>query len=247
MAWFDIADGRLRFRRVTQEPIREWVTTEDGVAAVQTAARGIRFSLLGRTRAARRRISRTLWGAIGTPSLRESLAAECDRYLAAWTQLAYAPSLPRITVASQRLVVVPRVMIVGRIGSGITARLTACLRKADVPDPFSAFFARWIVSRMDDAIRRAGPSPHHPIYAHESWACVALDADLIWVDPLWSGPDWRGHAVMFEMPARRLQRRGRRELEDAIERLKQSLPALPRLQRDNMVRLATDQMASLRF
>ena len=74
-----------------------------------------------------------------------------------------------------------------------------------------------------------------------------MDTDLLWVDPLWSGEEWRGHVVMFEMPAPRIGRRVRRELRLAIERLAESLPLLPRLQRDNMVRLATSQMTELRF
>lgn len=248
MSWYDIADGRLRYRgRITKQPIREWVTSGEGIAAVQAAAQQIGFSLFGRTRSARRRICRELSEAIGAASVRETVAAECDRYLAAWTQLAYAPSLPRINIASQRLVVVPRAMILARSVPGVSARVAACLGIAGVAEPFKAFFSRWILNDMDDAIRRAGPSPRRPVHARESWACVALDNHLTWIDPLWSGPEWRGHVVMFEMPAARLQRRDRHELETAIERLTQSLANLTRLQRDSTVRVATDQMTSLRF
>ena len=121
MAWFKVADGRLRFRgRITREPIVEWLTSEDGVAAVQAAASQIRFALFGRTRAARRRMRRELWSAVDSPDVRASIAAECDHYLAAWTELAYAPSLPRATIALHRLVVVPRTMILARTLSRVT-------------------------------------------------------------------------------------------------------------------------------
>ena len=71
MAWFKIADGRLRFRgRITQEPVVEWLTSEDGVAAVQAAASQIRFALFGRTRAARRRMRRELWSVVDSPAMR---------------------------------------------------------------------------------------------------------------------------------------------------------------------------------
>ena len=247
-SWFDIADGRLRFRgRLTKQPIADWIASGEGAEAVQAAARRTRFSLIGRTRAARRRMGRELWEAIGAGAVRETVAAECDRYLAAWTQLAYAPSLPRLTVAFQRLVVVPRAMILARTASGVSARVAACLTTAGVDDPFKAFFARWIIDHMDEAIRRAGPCPQRPIHAKESWACVALDRDFIWIDPLSSGRDWRGHVVMFEMPAPRLQRRDRRKLEASIEQLTHSLPELARPQRDSIVRVATDQMSTLRF
>ena len=84
---------------------------------------------------------------------------------------------------------------------------------------------------MDDAIRRAAPSPRRPVGTQESWACVAIDTDFTWIDPMWSGPDWRGHVAMFEMPPARLKRRERLEVEAAIERWKQTLPSLSRQQR----------------
>ena len=247
MAWFKIADGRLRFRgRMTHEPVVEWLTSEDGVAAVQAAASQIRFALFGRTRAARRRMRRELWSVVNSPVVRASIAAECDHYLAAWAELAYAPSLPRATIALHRLVVVPRTMILARALSRIMIRLAACPGIADLPDPFKAFFARRILSDMDDVIRRAAPSPRRPVCTQESWACVAIDTDFIWIDPIWSGPDWRGHVMMFEMPATRLQRRERLEVEAAIEQWKQTLPSLSRRQRDGTVQVAMDGMKLLR-
>lgn len=247
MPWFDVADGRLRFRgRLTKEPIQEWLCSEEGAVAVQDVAGGLRFALFGRTRSARRQLFRRVWHAISASSVRETISAECDRYVAACTQLAYAPSLPRLSLAARRVVVVPRVMIAWRAASGAAARLGASLQTADVPDSFKTFFARWVSSMMEDALLRARPSPQRPVCAHESWACVALDTDLIWIDPSWSGPEWRGHVVMFEMPPAGLHRRDRRELEATIEQLTQSLPNLTRVQRDKTVRLAMDQMASVR-
>jgi hypothetical protein len=245
MSWFDVADGRLRYRgRISKEPVAEWLASDDGLAAVQAATRQVRFALFGRARSARRRVARELQDAIGSPSLREGLPGECDRLLAAWTGLAYAPSLPRLTVALQRLVVVPRAMIPSRALPGLGGRLAERLG-AGVPDSFPAFFSRWILGSMDEAIRRARPSPERPVYACESWASVGLDTDFVWIDPLWSGPEWRGHVVMYEMPAPSLRRRERREVENAVTQLTQSLPNLTRLQRDALVRLAADQMTAL--
>jgi hypothetical protein len=247
MSWFKISDRRLCFRgRITNQPVIEWLTSEDGTAAVQAAASQIRFALFGRVRAARRRMRRELWEAVNAPAARESIGAECDPYLAAWAELAYAPSLPRATIDFHRLVVVPRTMILARTASRVTVRLAACPAIAALPDPFKSFLARRVLCEMNDAIRRATPSPDRPVYAHESWACVALDSDFEWIDPMWSGPDWRGHVMLFEMPAARLQRRQRRELEVAIERLKQSLPKLSRQQRDGTVQMAMDGMTLLR-
>jgi len=247
MSWFKIADGRLRFRgRITKQPVIEWLTSEDGTAAVQAAASQIRFALFGRLRAARRRMRRELWEAVDAPAVREVIAAECDPYLAAWAELAYAPSLPRATIALHRLVVVPRTMILARTLSRVMIRLATCPAIADVSDSFKAFLARRILCEMDAAIRRAAPSPKRPVHAPESWACVALDCDFTWIDPIWSGPDWRGHVMLFEMPAKGLQRRQRRELEAVIERLKQTLPNLSRQQRVGTVQVAMDGMTLLR-
>ncbi len=133
MSWFKIADGRLRFRgRITKQPVIDWLTSEDGTAAVQAAASQIRFALFGRLRAARRRMRRELWEAVDAPAVREVIAAECDSYLAAWAELAYAPSLPRATIALQRLVVVPRTMILARTLSRVMVRVAACPAIADL-------------------------------------------------------------------------------------------------------------------
>jgi hypothetical protein len=244
---FDTTDGRLQLAgRVTRDPIRTWLATEEGAAAVKTAAGQIRFSLFGRGRAARRHINRVVWQAISAPAVREAIAAECRGYLAAWTPLAYAPSLPRVSIEYRRMVVVPRVMIVWRIASRITARLTAAFQAAGVPEGFCTFFAQWSVARMDEAVRSARPSPERPMHAEESWACVALDADMVWVDTASSGPDWQGHVVLFEMPSPRLARRQQRALQSTIGDLLASLPNLSRQQRDRTVRVAIDQLASVR-
>ena len=247
MSWFTIADGRLRFGgRVTKDPIREWLATPDGSSAVAEAARRTRFSLFGRTRAARRRMSRALWEAISAPTVRQAIAAECEGYIGGWTPLAYAPPLPRVSVEYRRVVVVPRVMIVWRVASRIMARIASSIHPADVPEAFRAFFSQWVAGRMDQAIQKAGPSPRHPLHAKDSWACVGADSEMLWVDMFGLGPTWLGHVVLFEMPDSRLSRRDRQALEEAIARLSDSLPGLSRVQRDKTVRLAMDAMESVR-
>ena len=247
MSWFTVADGRLRYGgRITKDPVREWLATADGSSAVAEAARRTRFSLFGRTRAARRRMSRVLWEAISAPTVRQAIAAECEGYIGAWTPLAYAPPLPRVSVEYRRVVVVPRVMIVWRVASRIMARIASSIHAADMPEPFRAFFSQWVAGRMDQAIQKAGPSPRNPLHAKESWACVGADSEMLWVDMFGLGREWQGHVVMFEMPASRLSRRDRQALEEAIARLSDSLPGLSRMQRDKTVRLAMDAMDSVR-
>ena len=240
MSWFEVAEGRLRFRgRISRQPIVEWVGSEQGSVAVAAAASQTGFSLLGRKRAARRRICRELHDTVAGDAMRSIISLEADRYLVAWTELAYAPSLPRLQVGLQRLVVVPRTMILARTLSTVCTRLMRCPAFPELDESFRDFLPRRILTEMDDAIRRAQPSPQHPIHAYESWACVAIDREFEWIDRMWSGPEWLGHVMMFEMPHAGLQRRQRNELQAAIERLTSTLPHMSHRQRDGMIRTAS--------
>ncbi len=246
MAWFEVSGRRLRFCRTSRDPVREWLASGEGEQAVQHAAREVRFSLFGRARVARRQLTRTLSDAINSSSVRAALAVECEHFLAAWTALAYAPALPRLTLDARRLVVVPRTMIVGRAGSPAASRLGAALDPS-LPDGFAAFFTRWVLRAMDETIVRAAPEPKRPLDAQESWACVHVDREFVWVDPSVSGESWRGHVMMFELPPDGLRRRQRQALTDAIAELTASLPNLTRVARDRTVRLAAGELASMRF
>jgi len=62
---------------------------------------------------------------------------------------------------------------------------------------------------------------------------------------MWSGEEWRGHVMMFEMPTTRLARRDRRALEETIAQIRQSLPNLSREQRVGTVQMAMDGMQHL--
>ena len=100
---------------------------------------------------------------------------------------------------------------------------------------------------MDETIVRAAPEPKRPLDAQESWACVHVDREFVWVDPSVSGESWRGHVMMFELPPDGLRRRQRQALTDAIAELTASLPNLTRVARDRTVRLAAGELASMRF
>ena len=246
MAWFDVSSGRLRFRGTSRNPVRDWLGTREGAAAIQDAARTVGFSLFGRSRVARRRLTQTLSQALDSPASRAALEAECQHFLAIWSQLAYAPALPRLTLEGHRLVVVPRAMIVGRSAGAATKRLGAALG-ASVADDFKAFFALWVLRAMDDAVRRAAPDSKRPLLAHESWSCVHVEPSFLWVDPLVSGEGWRGHVMMFELPPGGLRRRQRQAVDAAVAKLSASLANLTRIARDGTVRMAFDQLATMRF
>ena len=246
MAWFDVSGGRLRFRRPSRQPVHEWLESRDGVDAIQSEVRSVRFSLFGRGRVARRRLSRTLCDAISSPLVATALTAECGHFLKTWAQLSYAPALPRRTLEGNRLVVIPRALIVDRSLGGAETRLGAALGPS-VPDDFKLFFARWVLLSMDAAIRGASPAPKRPIHAPDSWSCVHVDPEFLWVASFLSDNPWRGHVMMFELPHAGLRRRDRNALAAAIAELTASLPNLTRVARDGTVRTAVHQMAALRF
>ena len=246
MAWFDAAGGRLRFRRTPREPVREWLESSEGVAAIQAAARDVRFALLGRARVARRQLRRLLSTAVKSAAVCTVLTEECAHFLGAWSQLAYAPALPRRTLGGRRLVVVPRMLIVDRSLGGAETRLHAALG-ASVPDGFKLFFAHSVVCAMDAAVRRASPAPTRPIQAQESWSCVHVDPEFSWGVSLRADDPWRGHVILCELPSSGLRRRERHALTAEIAELTASLPNLTRIRRENIVTTAVHQMRSLRF
>lgn len=247
MSWFRVSGGSLRYRgRVTRQPFAEWAATPDGQSAIAAAGAQLGFCLFGRARTARRRMWRDLRSVAGSDAVRAVLAAEPDRYLAVWTEVAYAPALPRLSVSLRRVVVVPRTMIAARALSALSARLMRISDYAALDAPVRAFFAEHVIREMDAAIRRASPSPKRPVAAPERWACVAVDERFTWVDPLWSGRDWQGHVTMSEMPVERLSRRERRELAEAVDRLQRSLSELSVVQRDGTVRSAAAALQPVR-
>jgi len=246
VAWYKVSDGRLRFRgRITHKPLADWMATTEGAAAVQVVAGQLGFCLLGKARAAKRRLWRDLKTAVGDQAVGRVLESSPDLYANALTELAYAPALPRLAVALRRLVVIPRTMIAARGRSALNSRLMTCTAYADLNESLRAFLCDRLVLEMDEAIRRARPSPRKPVSTREAWTCVALDERFVWIDPLWSGRDWLGHVFLFEMPERP-SRRERREIEAAIERLQASLPDLSPVQRDGTVRSASAALSPVR-
>jgi hypothetical protein len=138
-------------------------------------------------------------------------------------------------------------MIAARALSALTARLMSVSCFAALDAPLRTFFCSRVICEMDDAIRRAAPTMKKPLAAREAWTCVGIDDRFMWVDPLWTGREWLGHVLMFEMPEPRPSRRERREIEAAIERLLGTLPEMSVLQRDAAVRSAVAAMNPARI
>ena len=239
MSWFRVNRGRLAYRgRITREPFTRWTATKDGAAAVARVAAGIRFSLLGRSRAARRRIWRALEGASRVESVATAIGIEATRYMQVLASLSYAEALPRAHIALHRLVLVPRAMIAGRAQAALFERAQAPAL-GDLDEAVRIFFLNQLVVEMDAALQKASPSPRGPVQAHDEWACVGVSKGLVWVDPLWTGPDGTGHVFMYEFPRAGLPRRERNALEAAIEKMAASASSLSRAERAALVRAAS--------
>ena len=240
MSWFRVSAGRLEYRgRVTREPFTRWTQTTEGAAAITRVASAIGFSLFGRKRAARRHLWRSLDAAARTRSVVTAIAAEAPRFMQVVARLAYSEGLPRSVIALHRLVVVPRAMIASH------ARVALSKRLADVPDVLALdeavqiFLCDQLVIEMDAALQKAAASPRKPVLAHDEWSCVGVSKGVVWVDPMWAGPDGTGHVFMYEFPRAALSRRDRKTLESAIAEMSANVSSLTNLQRHAMVRAAS--------
>ena len=243
MSWFRVSRGRLEYRgRITREPFTRWTATKDGAAAVARVAARIRFSLFGRSRAARRRIWRALEDASRVESLATAVASEATRYLQVLAKLSNCDALPRVHIALYRLVLVPRAMIAAHARAALFTRLGEAPALAELDEAARTFFLDQLVIEMDAALQKASPSPQQPVQAHDEWTCVGVSKGLVWVDPLWSGPDGTGHVFMYEFPRAGLPRRERKALKAAIAGMAASVSSLSPFQRIAMLRGAWDSV-----
>ena len=240
MSWFRVTRGRLEYRgRITRDPFAKWAATQDGLDAVARVARGIRFSLFGRARSARRRMWRALEAASRVDAIAAAIAAEATHYMQVLANVSYADGLPRTHIALHRLVLAPRAMIAGRAQAGVTERLASAPALAELDHAVRAFFLSQLVIEMDAALKKASPSPRRPIQAHEGWACVGVSVGTVWVDRILAGPDGTGHVFMYEFPPLGLVRRERKAVEAAIKQMTASVTALSRAERASVVRAAS--------
>jgi hypothetical protein len=240
MNWFRVSRGRLEYQgRIAREPFKRWAATKEGTEAIGRVAAGLRFSLFGRTRAARRRLWRALHDASCARSVTAAISGEAGRYMQVVGRLAYSEGLPRLNIALHRLVLVPRAMIAGHARVALFKRLGEVPELAALDESVRLFFFDQIVIEMDAALQKASPSPRDPVHAHDEWACVGISKDVEWADPLWSGPDGVGHVFMFEFPRAGISRKDRKAIEDSIREMAESVTTLSKIQRYAMVRTAS--------
>jgi hypothetical protein len=240
MGWFRVTSDRLRYRgRLSQEPYSAWAKTSAGEAAIDARSRQDGLRLFRRTRA-RRRIWRELDLAARSEPLREAIQSEADHFVAEMVESSHAPGLPRRTIALHRLVIVPRALVAGRARTALRRRIYKSQALAAIDPHVRDFFCEQLVVEIDAAVAERRPSVFRPILTHDAWGCVGRDTEYQWVDPIFSGPGWGGHLLMFEFPRQGLSRKTRKEVDRAVHELQESLSNIPRMQRHEIVRMAGD-------
>ena len=238
--WFTVRRGCLQYRgRISKQPFTKWCATNEGTQAVARVARGMRFSLFGRTGAARRRLWRALDAASRSEEFAAAVAAEPGHFTQAMADVCYADGLPRAHIALGRLVLTPRALVMGRARAGVFARLMQSSVLSSVDESVRTFFVDQLVVEMDAALSTASPQPRRPVSANDGWSCIGVRLGTVWADPLWAGPYGAGHLFMYELPARRLTRREYKAIDEAIEQITGDVSTLSRTARDEILRAAT--------
>lgn len=239
MGWFKVSDGRVvHSGQISRDPFDAWTATAEGTAAIAAVASGMRFKLLGKTRAARKKIWRELLEALRSDEGRAALQASADAYTRSLISLAYAQALPRATVALHRLVLVPRALVAERARAAVAAHLDqrsvfAARRPAE-----REFLYSTVMTQIDGAMRAAKPGLQKPLKGHEGWVVIGADTRFEWVDRYWSGDGWTGHWFLYELPRTSLSRADRKAIDAAIETMRTSVANLSRERRHALVKLA---------
>lgn len=240
MSWFRVSRGRLTYRgRISRAPFTRWTETKEGAETIARLAAGIRFSLFGRARAAKRRTWRALESVARESTVAAAIGQEADGYMQACADVSYGDALPRAHVALHRLVLVPRAMAVARARSAMVARLGRLPEICELDVWIRSFFFDQLLSEMDAALQQASPSIAKPVRAHGAWACVGITGGVVWGDPLWAGPYGTGHMFMYEYPAGGLSRRDRKAVNAAIAELNSRVSSLSRNERFELARAAS--------
>lgn len=235
MGWYKISGERLQYRGgIDRAPFDAWTSTPDGKAAIAAQAAHIGFRLLGRARAARRAMWRSLSTAASAGDGAAAFAAAADVYARVLSDLAYAPGLPRVHVGLRRLVLVPRALAAGRARPAVGTRLLESPAIASLDESLRAFVCEQAVIELDAAARGARPDVKRPLRLRD-WTCVGVDSSFGWVDPVWSGAGWSGHFLVYEWPPTMLTRADRKALAQARDDLDAGINTLSRERRQQLV------------
>jgi len=234
------SSGRITFTGgVPHASFAAWAESPAGRPVLEQVQSGIGFALLGRKRAARRSVWRTLKQAARNETVVAAIQREADAYLTRLDRLVYAHDLPRASVGFHRLVVVPRSFVNAVAYRGLVAAIDGQLAfpEADRHESLLDWFVLLTISGIEAAVVGARPSIRHPLSAGKDWITVGVNERFEWGIPL-QGPAWLGHYYVLELTSEPITRAVRKQTEEAIVTLEQSLPSLSRVHRNGILREA---------
>jgi len=239
--WVRCSRGRLVYTgRITRAPFAAWSQTGEGRAVVEQVAARIRFSLLGKTRAAARRLWQQLAAALRDPAVAAAIEREVQAYLQRLGQLAFADGLPRCGVELRRLIVVPNVLLNGAACTAFAQRLNRQPAWASLEggDALRDFFVTTLISELTTAVERARPAPRGPLAADAEWTTVGVNTAFVWRVPVFQAPPWNGHHYVLELPRDSITRAVQKAAAARIDSFEASLPRLSRVERSEILRRA---------
>jgi len=240
-AWIRCSRGRLVYTgRITRAPLTAWTKTPEGHGALMKAASRIRFSFIGKTRAAARRLWRQLVDATSDSGVADAIDLEVQAYLPRLGEMAFMEGLPRGGIDLRRLAVVPTVLLNGAAYSAIAKRLSdqPAFAALEAGDPVKEFFITTLIGEMEAAVAGARPSAGAPLTADGDWVSVGLNTSFVWRVPVFTAPPWNGHHYLLEVTREPITRALRKAVAAKIETFEASLQGLSRADRNDILRRA---------
>jgi len=240
-AWVRYSGGRAVYRgRISRAPFAAWTQTPEGREVVARLCARVRVPFFAEMRTVRR-LWRQLSAAASDGGVAACVQSELDLYLERLQQFAYAEGLPRVGVDLHRLVVVPRVLVNGAVRGAIARRLKGepAFAAVEGGDPIRELFVQTIVDQADAAVARSAPSLKRPLPAGRHWISVGVNGNFVWRVPMVKEPPWDGHHYVLELTRDPITRAVRKAVTAAITQIEQSLPALSRVERNDILRRAT--------
>ena len=226
--------------RISRAPFARWAQTAEGQAAIDEVAATLRFAVFGRQWAARRHLWRALRTAARDEAVIEIIRAQAQRYLKHLGDLAYADGLPRDTVMLRRLVAVPNVLLNGNAYGALETSLAThhAFTGIEGGDALRQFFVLKLVADLEAGAGRACPSIKAPVPAGRGWVIVGRNLTFDWRLPVFNEPLWAGHHYVLELTREPITRGVRKAVESSINAMEKALPALARLERNDILRRA---------
>lgn len=232
--------GRLQYvGRVNHAAFVAWCESADGRAILDPIVSQMGFALLGKARTARRRLWRELIQAARSDTVVAIVQREVDSYLGRLETLVHAHDLPSAGIDLRRLVVVPRLYANTIADRRIDFSLEreSAFATGNGRELLRKWFRLTLIDAIESALVDVRLSPKRPVPAGREWVIVGVNEQFEWRVPL-EGPAWPGHYYMLERTHQPITRAIRKAAAEAIARLETSLPALSRLDRNEILRQA---------